>query len=120
MGVRLLWGWLQRPLRDRRVLGERHHAVATLIDSRTDADLRERFRALGDLERILSRVALRSARPRDLSTLRDGLALLPDLNALLSPLDSPRLQVLAAELGDHGAQAPLLASAVETGRASRR
>src|SRR3546814_10317974 len=82
MGGRLLRRWLHRPLRDRRVLGERHHAVATLIDSRTDADLRERFRALGDLERILSRVALRSARSRDLSTLRDGLALLPALNAL--------------------------------------
>src|SRR3546814_18406226 len=78
MGVRLLWGWLHRPLRDRRVLGERHHAVATLIDSRPDADLRERFRALGDLERLLSRVALRSARPRALSPLPDDLALLPD------------------------------------------
>ena len=114
MGGRLLRRWLQRPLRDRRVLGERHHAVATLIDSRADSDLRERFRALGDIERILTRIALRSARPRDLSTLRDGLALLPDLHAVLAPLDSPRLQALATELGEHAAQADLLASAVVT------
>jgi DNA mismatch repair protein MutS len=112
MGGRLLRRWLHRPLRDRRILGERHHAVATLADSRADADLRERFRALGDLERILTRVALRSARPRDLSTLRDGLALLPAVRDLLAPLDSPRLQSLAAELGEHAAQAQLLGSAI--------
>jgi DNA mismatch repair protein MutS len=112
MGGRLLRRWLHRPLRDRRVLGERHHAVATLVDRRADADLREAFRALGDLERILARIALRSARPRDLSTLRDGLGLLPALRAILAPLDSPRLQALAAELGEHAAHAELLARAV--------
>src|SRR5690606_36836398 len=112
MGGRLLRRWLHRPLCDRTALGERHHAVATFIDSRACDDLREQFRALGDLERILSRIALRSARPRDLSTLRDGLALLPAVNALLAPLDSPRLQALAAELGEHGEQAHLLASAI--------
>ncbi|MDG6347251.1 DNA mismatch repair protein MutS, partial [Luteimonas sp. 8-5] len=112
MGGRLLRRWLHRPLCDRTALGERHHAVATFIDSRACDDLREQFRALGDLERILSRIALCSARPRDLSTLRDGLALLPAVNALLAPLDSPRLQALAAELGEHGEQAHLLASAI--------
>src|SRR5687768_9210145 len=112
MGGRLLRRWLHRPLRDRRVVGERHHAVATLIDARADLALRTSFRALGDLERILTRVALRSARPRDLSTLRDGLALLPSLREVLDPLDSPRLQALAAELGEHAADAALLAEAL--------
>jgi DNA mismatch repair protein MutS len=117
MGGRLLRRWLHRPLRDRRVLGERHQAVAALADARADEALRESFRALGDLERILARIALRSARPRDLSTLRDGLALLPGLRAQLAPLTtgagaSPRLQALAAELGEHGANAHLLATAV--------
>ncbi len=112
MGGRLLRRWLHRPLRLREVLQQRHHAVATLIESGADVELRERFRALGDVERILTRVALRSARPRDLSTLRDGLALLPQIATLLAPLDSPRLQALAAELGEHGAIAHLLASAV--------
>ena len=112
MGGRLLRRWLNRPLRDRRVLGERHHAVGTLLAAREHDALRERFRGLGDLERILSRIALRSARPRDLSTLRDGLAMLPDLQALLAPLDSPRLAALSAELGEHAGDAGLLARAV--------
>ncbi|WP_454830120.1 DNA mismatch repair protein MutS [Pseudoxanthomonas wuyuanensis] len=112
MGGRLLRRWLHRPLRDRNVLGQRHQAVATLMEQGADSGLRERFRALGDLERILTRVALRSARPRDLSTLRDGLALLPDIRALLAPLDSPRLQTLAGELGEHAETAHLLVSAV--------
>ncbi len=111
MGGRLLRRWLHRPLRDRRVLGERHHAVATLMDG-AERDLRTGFRALGDLERILTRVALRSARPRDLSTLRDGLALLPGVQAHLAPLDSPRLRTLAAELGEHADTAALLVAAV--------
>ena len=111
MGGRLLRRWLHRPLRDRRVLGERHHAVATLTGG-VERDLRSGFRALGDLERILTRVALRSARPRDLSTLRDGLALLPDVRANLAPLDSPRLHALATELGEHADTATLLMAAV--------
>ncbi|HZH44976.1 MAG TPA: DNA mismatch repair protein MutS [Lysobacter sp.] len=112
MGGRLLRRWLHRPLRDHATLRLRHQAVATLIEQRACEPLRERFRALGDLERILARVALRSARPRDLSTLRDGLAMLPEIRALLAPLDSPRLQALAAELGEHAANAALLARAI--------
>ncbi|RPE81337.1 DNA mismatch repair protein MutS [Vulcaniibacterium tengchongense] len=112
MGGRLLRRWLHRPLRDRATLRLRHQAVATLIESRAFEALREGFRALGDLERILARVALRSARPRDLSTLRDGLGLLPDVRAVLAPLDSPRLRELAAELGEHDAHAHLLKSAI--------
>ncbi|MCA0393904.1 MAG: DNA mismatch repair protein MutS [Proteobacteria bacterium] len=117
MGGRLLRRWLHRPLRDRDVVRKRHDAVATLIDSRAGDTLRERFHALGDLERILSRVALRSARPRDLSTLRDGLAMLPDLRDVLAPLgdaghDSPRLRELSESLGEHAAEAHLLATAL--------
>lgn len=112
MGGRLLRRWLHRPLRDRDLLGQRLHAVQTLIDSNAEADLRERFRALGDLERVLTRIALRSARPRDLSTLRDGLALLPDVRGVLAPLDSPRLRALHEALGEHAAEAHLLASAL--------
>ncbi len=112
MGGRLLRRWLHRPLRDRGTLRLRHHAVTTLMESRAGDALRECFRALGDLERILTRIALRSARPRDLSTLRDGLGLLPAVGTLLAPLDSPRLQTLAAELGAHDEHASLLATAI--------
>ena len=112
MGGRLLRRWLHRPLRERETVRLRHDAVATLIDHRCEDALRERFRALGDLERILSRIALRSARPRDLSTLRDGLAMLPALRELLSALDAPRLRALSAQLGEHEVEAALLAQAL--------
>jgi DNA mismatch repair protein MutS len=112
MGGRLLRRWLHRPLRDRYVLGARHQAVEALLDGRHVESLRETFRALGDVERILARVALRSARPRDLSTLRDALAALPAIRAALAPIDAPRLQALAAGLGEHGAQADLLMRAL--------
>ena len=112
MGGRLLRRWLHRPLRDRRIVGERHDAVERLIDTRADADVCEAFRGLGDVERILSRVALRSARPRDLSTLRDALSLLPQVRAALDGLDSPRLLALVAELGEHDEQAAWLQRAI--------
>jgi len=112
MGGRLLRRWLHRPLRDRATLRTRHQAVATLVAGQADSGLRDAFRAFGDVERILARIALRSARPRDLSTLRDALNLLPTLRDMLTPLDSPRLQALAAELGEHGEHAALLARAI--------
>jgi len=112
MGGRMVRRWLHRPLRDRVRVGLRQQAVATLLESRTAEPLRETFRGLGDIERILSRVALRSARPRDLSTLRDALAMTPALHALLSPLDAPRLRDLATDLTSHDAVASLLANAI--------
>jgi DNA mismatch repair protein MutS len=112
MGGRLLRRWLHRPLRDRPTLRLRHQAVDTLIDTRRGGDARERLRAVGDVERILARIALRSARPRDLSTLRDALAMLPALRELLAPLDAPRLQALRAALGEHDGTAAHLAEAV--------
>jgi len=112
MGGGLLRRWLHRLLRDRVVLRLRHQAVATLLESGEGELLRDALRALGDLERILARVALRSARPRDLSTLRDGLALVPALDAHLGPLDSPHLQALRAQFGEHGANASLLRDAI--------
>lgn len=112
MGGRLLRRWLNRPLRDRLTVRLRHHAVATLLESRGFEALREIFRGLGDLERILTRLALRSARPRDLSTLRDGLALLPKISEALAGLDSPRLEQLTRALGEHVEDAELLARAI--------
>ncbi len=112
MGGRLLRRWLNRPLRDHNILLGRQHAVQAILEGDADKSLREHLRGVGDLERILSRVALRSARPRDLSTLRDGLLALPDLRLHLAPLASPRLEALADELGEHGETAALLARAV--------
>jgi len=112
MGARLLRRWLLRPLRDRGVLGARQQAVATLIDGRRYEEPREILRGVGDLERILARVALRSARPRDLSTLRDGILLAPRLRESIAGSDSPLLRTLVDQLGEHAATAQHLADAV--------
>jgi DNA mismatch repair protein MutS len=117
MGARLLRRWLNRPLRSRELLRQRHQAIgalidSTLINSRRYESLREQLRGIGDLERILARVALRSARPRDLSTLRDGLAAAPMLREQIASLDSPLLHALVERIGDHADNAALLARAI--------
>ena len=112
MGARLLRRWLNRPLRAREPLRRRHQAIGALIDNRRYESLRERLRGIGDLERILARVALRSARPRDLSTLRDGLAAAPVLRDEIAALDSPLLHALVERIGDHQENAALLAAAI--------
>ncbi|HEY5791639.1 MAG TPA: DNA mismatch repair protein MutS [Gammaproteobacteria bacterium] len=98
MGGRCLRRWLHRPLRDQQVLRRRHQAIATLLDDAAWEGLRDTLRGCADVERILARVALRSARPRDLAGLRDALARLPRLQLALAVLDAPRLGELAAAL----------------------
>ncbi len=101
MGGRLLRRWVNRPLRDPTAVGERHDAVGELLAEERYEALRETLAGIGDIERILSRVALLSARPRDLATLRDSLARLPDLQAALSAVESPLSRRLAKEVGTH-------------------
>jgi DNA mismatch repair protein MutS len=116
MGARLLRRWLHRPLRERAVLRARYHAVATLMESAQHAALAEPLRAIGDLERVVARIALRSARPRDLAQLRAALGVLPELKRALSPCASPLLQELLAEIarhhGDHQDDHALLRNAL--------
>ncbi|MGH8232967.1 MAG: DNA mismatch repair protein MutS [Rhodanobacteraceae bacterium] len=112
MGARALRRRLHRPLRDHASLRLRHQALGALIDAGTPGALRERLRGIGDLERILSRVALRSARPRDLATLRDGLAASPALHETLASLDSPLVHELLDRIGEHGETVRLLTNAI--------
>src|SRR4029079_2094206 len=93
-------------------VGARRAAVGTLIDARRYEGLREILRSVGDLERILARVALRSARPRDLSTLRDGLKLAPHLRESLCDCESQLLRELLARLGEHADTAAHLERAI--------
>ena len=116
MGGRMLRRWLNRPLRDRETLKARYHAVATLVDSSRYTQIGQSLRPIGDLERILARVALRSARPRDLAQLRSALGALPALRHLLSGLQagapSPLLERLIDDFGEHGEEFALLTRAV--------
>ena len=101
MGGRELRRWLHRPLRTREIIEQRLHAIATLINSRRDITITELLKQVGDIERGLARVALKSARPRDLAQLRDALGRLPELQTLLRDQDSPLLQVLAQQASTH-------------------
>jgi DNA mismatch repair protein MutS len=96
MGSRQLRHWLTHPARARAAASERHDALVRLMDSRLEA-LRERLRGVSDVERITARIALRQARPRELSGLRATLQAMPDLLAL-APEGTPLLQRLRADL----------------------
>ena len=97
MAARLLQRWINRPIRSRTTLTERLDTVELIFNKQQHATLAEHFRHIGDIERILARVALRSARPRDLARLRDALNSLPSLQTDLSKLDTTRVQSLAAD-----------------------
>jgi DNA mismatch repair protein MutS len=101
MGGRMLRRWIGRPLRDRGRVGARHAAVGRMNEQGLVEPLQEQLRGVGDVERILARVALRSARPRDLGVLRDALARLPRVQALLAPAAVDLLAELAQAVGTH-------------------
>jgi len=113
MGGRLLRRWLHRPLRDRDILRARYHAVATLIDQGQHANMADALAAIGDLERILARIALRSARPRDLVQLRAALEALPSLRSTVAGAQSPLLRQLTAGISDHQSEHGLLQRAID-------
>jgi DNA mismatch repair protein MutS len=112
MGSRQLRRWLNRPLTDQPTLRSRYHALGTLIDGRRFEGVREQLQGVGDIERILARVALRSARPRDLTQLRRSLALLPAVRSNLAAIDSPLLQELRARIEEHDDVVKLLTTAI--------
>ncbi len=112
MGSRLLRRWLHRPVRRQEVVNARLDAVAELIhDFRFEA-LAELLGRIGDIERILTRVALRSARPRDLTRLRDALGLLPELQQRAAGYQAARLAALRDALQPQPALHALLSKAL--------
>ncbi|KGJ97728.1 DNA mismatch repair protein MutS [Thalassotalea sp. ND16A] len=95
MGARLLKRWLHFPLRDLTVLSNRQDAISAIISEDVQADIFDSIKGIGDIERIIARIALRSARPRDFARLRNALGLLPELNALTELSDQPFMQQLS-------------------------
>ena len=96
MGSRLLAHWLHHPLRKREVLQARLEGVEAL--RRQFGAVHGQLKSCVDVERITARIALRSARPRDLSGLRDTLLQLPQLQALLTEITAQRIRFLRDEL----------------------
>jgi len=112
MGGRELRRWIQRPLRPRAPRERRLQAIESFLDAGLHEPVRALLRQVGDIERILARVALRSARPRDLAGLRDALGRLPELQSVLTGIDSPLLVQLASEAGAHPSVHSLLTAAI--------
>ena len=112
MGTRLLTRWLHRPLRDQARIEQRQDAIAHLLTDYRFEQLQPLLKQIGDLERILARVALRSARPRDLARLRDALESLPQLQQQLAVFDSGRLAGVAEEISQFPDLAATLSAAI--------
>ncbi|WP_373387414.1 DNA mismatch repair protein MutS [Pseudomonas alcaligenes] len=112
MGSRLLTRWLNRPLRDRSVLEARQEAIACLLERYRFELLQPQLKDIGDVERILARIGLRNARPRDLARLRDALAALPQLQGAMAELDAPHLAELAVNIRTYPELADLLQRAI--------
>jgi DNA mismatch repair protein MutS len=110
LGARLLRHWLHHPLRDQAQLQSRFEAVSSLAT--LYQDLQPMLRQIADIERITSRVALRSARPRDLSALRESLKLLPTLAQQLNPVQTPHLAQLRKQLVPPAEAVTLLSQAI--------
>lgn len=98
MGSRLLKRWLGRPLRQHATLQLRQQAITELLNKKQNTDLHPLLRQVCDVERIVSRVALKSARPRDLVQLRQTLGLLPALHAVIKDNQANLISTLAHQL----------------------
>jgi len=112
MGSRCLRRWLHSPLRNRELLTQRHQAIAELLNIQLSTDIQFCLNSIGDIERIMSRLALLSARPRDLETLKNSLAALPELQNLLQQCHTPFMKNLSTSISTHPAIVELLGSAI--------
>ncbi len=110
MGSRMLKRWLHMPVRNIDVLQKRQQTIAALQD-RT-AEIQPVLRQVGDLERILARLALRTARPRDLARMRHAFQQLPELRELLADVPTDYVQTLRENMGEFTELRELLEHAV--------
>jgi DNA mismatch repair protein MutS len=112
-GSRLLRQWLAQPLRDHEALAMRYDGIeAFRAATRVRRAVNEALRRTVDIERVVGRIALRNARPRDLAGLRDTLARLPDVTAAISELAAPIVAAARASLAPDPQWRVLLASAI--------
>lgn len=110
MGSRLLKRWIHAPLRDQAAVQARHQSVAEL--QHYHIDLQAQLKQIGDIERIVARLALRSARPRDFARLRQALQQLPELADSLQQLTHPLLQQMSHDCQPLPELCQLLESAI--------
>ncbi|WP_249687716.1 DNA mismatch repair protein MutS [Pectobacterium polaris] len=110
MGSRMLKRWIHMPSRDIEALKQRQQAISALQD--ITPELQPSLRQVGDLERILARLALRTARPRDLARMRHAFQQFPDIREQLAPLDTDSVRRLVSLIGQFDELRDLLERAV--------
>ena len=101
MGARMLRDWLGAPLRELGAIRARQDAIAALLaEPKLRGDLQDRLREVRDIVRLAARARLGTASPRELGALRQSLAALPGLHALLAGLSGrpPALLDLGGDL----------------------
>lgn len=99
MGARLLRRWISLPLKDVQPIRERLNAVEYMLAQPEEKGLlQERLRELGDLERIVSRVAVGRVNPRELVQLRSALLLIDPIKEVCSASEDPTLKVIGEQL----------------------
>ncbi|WP_233520515.1 DNA mismatch repair protein MutS [Flocculibacter collagenilyticus] len=106
MGSRLLKRWIHSPLTDQTVLNQRLDAVTEIQQLAYGLDIQDTLKQIGDIERIIARLALRTARPRDLARLRNAFAQLPELHNILSDFKTRKLN----QIKEHAPTFPELQS----------
>ncbi len=97
MGSRLLKRWIHFPLRNIEQLQQRQNTISDILSHELSIELFTCLKQLGDIERIVARIALRTARPRDFARLRNALQQLPELQILLNNCGQGYLQHLAKQ-----------------------
>ena len=112
MGSRMLGRWINQPTRNIEVLSGRQGAIADLMSGYQYEQHRDALGRIGDMERILARIALRSARPRDLSRLCASLAEFPQIQSLCQSLISGQIKFLQSKIGEFPKLVALLESAI--------
>ena len=112
MGSRLLKRWIHQPIRQTDILLKRQKTIGEIIEQDLYHELQPYLQQVGDMERILARVALRSARPRDLTRLRTALEQIEPIKSLIQTKTSSNLTALSAQIDDFSAQIELLQKAI--------
>ena len=113
MGRRLLSRWVNRPLRGRSEVEDRQEIVGSFIEQFRFEKIRGLIKGFGDLERIFARLGLRTARPRDLTTMRESLSLLPELQKYLQDINSPPTALLAMRTREFPVHVDILRRAIK-------
>ena len=113
MGARCLRRWIGQPSLDFSVLNYRYQAIDAFIQTNIYSEVQTSLKLIADIERIRARIAIQTARPRDLTSLRDSLHQLPNIQTQLQVFTEGRINTLQNELNIPDTLVELLTSALQ-------